>query len=74
LLTKSKHVEKKSERNEVASVIPRQVNYWEGAPTRSYIFQMSEPTFNLLDLEFDYFEYRNLEHYQYYLTKKDDPL
>ena len=59
----SKAVEKKIEP-------VRQINYWEGAPTRSYIYKFAEPTFTLLDLDMSFFSYEQLEHYQYYLSKQ----
>jgi len=33
---------------------------------------MTEPNFSLLDLDISCFNFENLEHYQYYLAKKDE--
>lgn len=41
--SKAKQVDKKVE-------VVKQNNYWEGAPTRSYIYSFAEPNFTLLDL------------------------
>lgn len=62
LIGKQKQVEKKVESK----------NYWEGAPTQSFLNSFADNNFTLLDYDVSCFNYENLEHYQYYLTKKDE--
>ena len=62
--TKAKPVEKKVEQ--------KPINYWEGAPTYSYAYNMADNNFCLFDLDINSFNYEQLEHYQYYLTKKSE--
>jgi hypothetical protein len=48
------------------------VRYWQDAPTFSYISSFFDDNFTLISLEPRYYNYDNLEYYQYYNDKSNE--
>ena len=70
---KNRKLKRKQRQNLLKKKIEtKPINYWEGAPSYSYAYNMADNNFCLFDLDINSFNYEQLEHYQYYLTKKSE--